>query len=178
MQAAVIIVFFVFVFVVPATMASIAITAVVLRRARFPERQQCQVGLTVHLPRGFREDSSLDPIHAFEFVPGKPVLRVLMIQRDGQFSYCVVLRPFTEKRSDSFDVLRVARGGDRLLGFGQRQIVNQAETVSLPQRANLVLAIGIEGREMRLKRAILNAAEIDRLFLTLVSDDELASFVG
>src|SRR5271157_4680005 len=80
--------------------------------------------------------------------------------------------------SDSFDVLRVARGGDRLLGLCQRQIVNQAETVSLAQRANLVLAIGIEGREVRLKRAILNAAEIDRLFLTLVPDDELASFVG
>ena len=72
----------------------------------------------------------------------------------------------------------VARCGDGFLGSRERQVVDQAEAVTLPERAHLVLAIGVERGEVELEPAALDATEIDRPLLPIVPDDEFAPFIG
>src|SRR3954453_20527287 len=92
----------------PPTPRSISISApaVVLRRARFPERQQRQEGGTTGAAGGPREDARPGAVHALERIPGETVFGVLMVQGDGQLPGRVVCRPLAEERSDPFDVFR------------------------------------------------------------------------
>ncbi len=176
MGAGILILIFI-VIVVPTAAASIAIAVVILhRRTRFMERQEREVGFAIRLAGRFLEDVRLGPIRALERIPGDPALGVLMLQRDDQLLGRVVRCPFLQEWADLRDVFRHARRGDGLLGFRQRQVVDQAEAVSLLDGADLVLAIGVERGVVDVEGVVVGV-EIDDPLLAFMPDNELAPLV-
>ena len=115
----------------------------------------------------------------FERVPGEPVLGVLMVERDRPASGPSRPAAHSRRSGPIRSTCSESRGAAMaFFDFRQRQVVDQAEAISLPERADLVLAIGVEGGEVDVERAARRPPEIDRPLLPLVPDHELAPLVG
>ena len=106
-------VFFVFLVVVPASAAAVAPvtpgTARVLRRSRLVQGEQRQVSPAVGLPGSRGENLPPCPVGPFEGVPGQAILRVLVVEGDGQFDTVAAPGPVAEDARRRLNEFR-ARG--------------------------------------------------------------------
>src|SRR6266545_2229289 len=150
---------------------------VILGGALFPQGQEGQVDLEVGLSCRGDQDAGSRVVDPLERVPGEPVLRVLMAQRDGQLlGPFGIAGPGAEYVSDARNLLLAPRGTERLLRLRQRQVIDQAQSISRSQGLHFMLAVGVEDGKLDLV-ATGGPGKIDALLLALVAYDELASSV-
>ena len=132
----------------------------------------------VRLLGGLEQHLRPRPVDPFQLVDRQPVLRVAVIERDGQLLRTGIVPPLGEQSADRRRGRAVRGSRNPLLAArsGQRDVVGQAQPEPAAHRPDFVLAVGVErGITQLVPRR--RTREDDLVLPAVVRHDQLAPFV-